>query len=62
MLGLLFCLLILIFHDEFIDIFTSSTEVVQEVDKLLYLLGAAILLNSVQPVLSGEFLLSTLGA
>uniref|UniRef100_A0A7N2MU23 Protein DETOXIFICATION n=1 Tax=Quercus lobata TaxID=97700 RepID=A0A7N2MU23_QUELO len=53
MLGLLFCLLILIFHDEFIDIFTSSTEVVQEVDKLLYLLGAAILLNSVQPVLSG---------
>ena len=62
MLGLLFCLLILIFHDEFIDIFTSSTEVVQEVDKLLYLLGAAILLNSVQPVLSGQFLLSTLGA
>ncbi|XP_023872384.1 protein DETOXIFICATION 27 [Quercus suber] len=53
MIGLLFCILILIFHEEFANIFTSNTEVVQEVDKLLYLLGATILLNSVQPVLSG---------
>ncbi|KAM4121550.1 hypothetical protein ACJW30_01G013100 [Castanea mollissima] len=53
MIGLIFCIIILIFHDEFANIFTSNTEVVQEVDKLLYLLGATILLNSVQPVLSG---------
>ena len=59
-IGLFFCVLILIVHDEFAYIFTSSTEVIQAVDKLSYLLGATILLNSVQPVLSGEFLHSNL--
>ncbi|OMO69261.1 Multi antimicrobial extrusion protein [Corchorus capsularis] len=34
-------------------IFTSSSDVLREVDKLSYLLGITILLNSVQPVLSG---------
>ncbi|GMY28804.1 protein DETOXIFICATION 27-like [Fagus crenata] len=52
-IGIFFCVLILIVHDEFAYIFTSSTEVIQAVEKLSYLLGATILLNSVQPVLSG---------
>ncbi|XP_035546504.1 protein DETOXIFICATION 27-like [Juglans regia] len=52
-IGLFFCILILIVHDKIAYIFTSSADVVQEVDKMSYLLGITILLNSVQPVLSG---------
>ncbi|CAK9163585.1 unnamed protein product [Ilex paraguariensis] len=51
--GLFFCALIMILHDKFALIFTSSTEVLVAVDKLSYLLAFTILLNSVQPVLSG---------
>lgn len=58
-IGLFFCILILILHDKVAYIFTSSAEVLQAVDKMSYLLGITILLNSVQPVLSGEFLLLT---
>ncbi|XP_040998981.1 protein DETOXIFICATION 27-like [Juglans microcarpa x Juglans regia] len=52
-IGLFFCILILILHDKVAYIFTSSAEVLQAVDKMSYLLGITILLNSVQPVLSG---------
>ncbi|XP_021284686.1 protein DETOXIFICATION 27-like [Herrania umbratica] len=52
-IGLFFCVLIFIFRDKVALIFTSSSDVLKEVDKLSYLLGVTILLNSVQPVLSG---------
>lgn len=58
--GILFCILTIIFHDKFALIFSSSAEVLEEVDKLSYLLAITILLNSVQPVLSGKFKLSAL--
>ncbi|XP_056167932.1 protein DETOXIFICATION 27-like [Syzygium oleosum] len=53
MIGLFFCALIMILHNKFAYIFTSSTDVLEEVDELSYLLGVTILLNSVQPILSG---------
>ncbi|XAR62120.1 hypothetical protein NMG60_11016745 [Bertholletia excelsa] len=52
-IGLFICLLIAIFHDKFALIFTSSPTVLKAVDKLSFLLAITILLNSVQPVLSG---------
>ncbi|KAL5844389.1 hypothetical protein ACOSQ4_010347 [Xanthoceras sorbifolium] len=53
LIGLIFFLLILILKDKIALIFTSSEDVIQEVDSLSYLLAVTILLNSVQPVLSG---------
>ncbi|KAG6674461.1 hypothetical protein I3843_15G039200 [Carya illinoinensis] len=53
LIGLFFCILILIARDKIAYIFTSSSDVVQAVDSMSYLLGVTILLNSVQPVLSG---------
>lgn len=55
-IGIFFCALIMILHDKYAYLFTSSTEVLEEVDKLTVLLAATILLNSVQPILSGNFL------
>ncbi|XP_042488321.1 protein DETOXIFICATION 27-like [Macadamia integrifolia] len=52
-IGLIFCALIMIFHSKFSIIFTSSKDVIAAVDKLSILLAFTILLNSVQPVLSG---------
>lgn len=52
-IGLIFCGIIMIFHDKFALIFTSSTQVLEEVDKMALFLAITILLNSVQPVLSG---------
>nr|WDY35015.1 multidrug toxin excretion transporter MATE 8 [Diospyros kaki] len=52
-IGLLFWLIILIFHNEIALIFTSSKPVLKEVSKLAMLLAFTILLNSIQPVLSG---------
>uniref|UniRef100_A0A5B6YX14 Protein DETOXIFICATION n=1 Tax=Davidia involucrata TaxID=16924 RepID=A0A5B6YX14_DAVIN len=52
-IGILFCALIMIFHDKFGYMFTSSTDVLEAVNQLSYLLAFTILLNSVQPVLSG---------
>ncbi|PKI47340.1 hypothetical protein CRG98_032265 [Punica granatum] len=52
-IGIFFCALIMILHDKFAYIFTSSDDVLSEVDKLAYLLGITIILNSVQPILSG---------
>ncbi|KAL5558575.1 hypothetical protein UlMin_034786 [Ulmus minor] len=52
-IGLFFCVLIIILHDKFAYLFTSSADVLQAVDQMSYLLAVTILLNSVQPVLSG---------
>ncbi|XP_057760616.1 protein DETOXIFICATION 27-like [Arachis stenosperma] len=52
-IGLFFWMLILIFHDKFGYIFSTSKPVLDEVNKLSLLLAFTILLNSVQPVLSG---------
>ena len=46
----------MILRDKYAYLFTSTTEVLEEVDKLTVLLAATILLNSVQPILSGNFL------
>ncbi|XP_050377663.1 protein DETOXIFICATION 27-like [Argentina anserina] len=52
-ISLFFCVLIIALHDKFAYIFTSSTDVLLAVDHLSYLLAITILLNGVQPVLSG---------
>lgn len=54
-ISLFICVLVIALHDKIGYIFTSSTDVLQEVDHLSYLLGITILLNGVQPVLSGYF-------
>lgn len=53
-IGLFFCVLIMALHDKFAIIFSDSVPVLEEVDKLSWLLAVTILLNSVQPVLSGN--------
>ncbi|XP_048446429.1 protein DETOXIFICATION 35-like isoform X1 [Pyrus x bretschneideri] len=52
-LGILFMVLILITRDDFAVLYTSDKELQQAVAKLAYLLGITMLLNSVQPVISG---------
>ncbi|GAU42630.1 hypothetical protein TSUD_238220 [Trifolium subterraneum] len=52
-ISVFFWLLIMIFHTQFGYLFTSSELVIKEVNKLSRLLGFTVLLNSVQPVLSG---------
>uniref|UniRef100_A0A5B7BCY1 Uncharacterized protein n=1 Tax=Davidia involucrata TaxID=16924 RepID=A0A5B7BCY1_DAVIN len=52
-IGIFFCLIIIVFGDKVALIFSSNTTILEAVDKLLYLLAFSILLNSIQPVLSG---------
>ncbi|PIM99741.1 hypothetical protein CDL12_27760 [Handroanthus impetiginosus] len=52
-IGLIFWLLIMFFHNEFALIFTTSKPVLEAVSKLSILLAFTVLLNSVQPILSG---------
>ncbi|KAH7520489.1 hypothetical protein FEM48_Zijuj08G0149200 [Ziziphus jujuba var. spinosa] len=52
-IGFTLALLIVILHNDIALIFSSSKLILQEVNKLSVLLAIAILLNSVQPVLSG---------
>ena len=52
-IGLFFCVLILILHNKFAYIFTSNTDVIQAVGEMGFLLAITILLNGVQPILSG---------
>ncbi|XP_062210159.1 protein DETOXIFICATION 27-like [Phragmites australis] len=52
-IGLFFWVLIMGLHDKFALIFTSSSVVLDAVDNLSILLAFTILLNSIQPVLSG---------
>lgn len=51
--GLLFCSMIIAFPDRLAMIFTSSTSLITMVNELAVLLAATVLLNCVQPVLSG---------
>ncbi|KAF8413200.1 hypothetical protein HHK36_001176 [Tetracentron sinense] len=53
LIGIIFMALVLITKDSFAVIFTSSKELQRAVSKLAYLLGLTVLLNSVQPVISG---------
>lgn len=53
LIALFFCILIIAFRDNFGYIFTTSSDVIQRVDQMSYILGITILLNGVQPVLSG---------
>ncbi|KAH9612101.1 hypothetical protein KSS87_002581, partial [Heliosperma pusillum] len=52
-IGLFFWLLVLILHDDFTIIFSNSQPVIDAVSQLSVLLAFTILLNSIQPVLSG---------
>ncbi|KAL6656166.1 hypothetical protein ACP70R_006992 [Stipagrostis hirtigluma subsp. patula] len=52
-IGLIISLLALIFHDKLAIIFSSSEAVIHAVDDISVLLALTILLNGVQPVLSG---------
>ncbi|KAI3964185.1 hypothetical protein MKW92_047645 [Papaver armeniacum] len=52
-IGLCICTLIMIFHGKLAFLFTSSDVVIQAVDQLTLLLAITILLNSIQPILSG---------
>lgn len=54
-IGLFFWLIIMIFHNELALIFSTSKPVLEEVKKLSFLLAFTVLLNSVQPILSGNF-------
>lgn len=54
-IGVVCMALILITRDNFPYLFTSSSDVAKEVSKLATLLGITMLLNSLQPVLSGIF-------
>lgn len=52
-IGVVICVLIMIFHNQISLLFSSSKPVLEEVKKLSLLLVFTILLNCVQPVLSG---------
>ena len=52
-IGLFFWVLIMGLHDKIALIFTTSAVLLAAVDKLSLLLAFTILLNSIQPVLSG---------
>lgn len=51
--GLIFAVAVLISRRQLPKFFTDIPELVRETSKLGYLLGATILLNCIQPVLSG---------
>ncbi|KAF4356499.1 protein DETOXIFICATION 35 [Cannabis sativa] len=53
LIGIFFAVVILLTKDDFSVIFTNSKEVQEAVSRLAYLLGITMLLNSVQPVISG---------
>ena len=53
-MGIIFCVLILIFHQQLALIFSYSKAVIKATDKFSLLMALTILLNSIQPVLSGE--------
>lgn len=53
-IGILFCALIMALHDRLAYLFTSSSAVLEAVDEMAFLLAVTILLNSIQPVLSGN--------
>ena len=56
LIGIFFMVAILITKDYFAVIFTSSTELQEAVSRLAIFLGVTMVLNSVQPVISGIIL------
>lgn len=56
LIGLLCMTVILIFRDDFSIIYTSDEELRHAVSKIAGLLGLTMLINSVQPVVSGTLL------
>lgn len=52
-IGLFFMILILALRDYFPVLFTSDKELQQAVSRIAYLLGITMVLNSIQPVISG---------
>jgi MATE family multidrug resistance protein len=54
-IGVVFWVLCLIFGEEISHFLTSDEEVAETVSSLVVLLAFSILLNSVQPVLTGKF-------
>ena len=52
-IGLFFWLLLIFFHSEIAYVFTTSPPVLEAVHQLSILLAFTVLLNSVQPILSG---------
>ena len=53
-IGLICAAIVLITKDDFAGIFTDSEEIKKAVSHLASLLGATMVLNSVQPVISGQ--------
>lgn len=53
-IGLIFMIIVLVERKQLPKFFTDVPELIRETSKLGYLLGATIVLNSVQPVLSGD--------
>ncbi|CAL9111657.1 unnamed protein product, partial [Musa textilis] len=53
LIGIFFTAVVLGFRKQLAELFTDVPELIRETSKLGYLLGATILLNSIQPVLSG---------
>lgn len=58
LVGFIFWLIIMAFNEKLALIFTSSSSVIQMVNELAILLAFTILLNCIQPVLSGQYLLN----
>lgn len=58
-IGLISAAIILATKDHFAIIFTESKEMIKAVSKLAGLLGLTMILNSVQPVISGTRILIT---
>lgn len=54
LIGFFFGVLLMALHDKFALIYSSSPTVLQAVDDMSILLAFTIVLNSVQPVLSGD--------
>lgn len=57
-LGVILAAILLIFRDDYPSLFSDSTEVQELVYKLTPLLATCIVINNVQPVLSGSYLSS----
>ncbi|XP_024971664.1 protein DETOXIFICATION 35 [Cynara cardunculus var. scolymus] len=53
MIGLLCMVIVVMTKDDFSIIFTNNAALIKEVSSLAYLLGVTMILNSIQPVISG---------
>lgn len=54
LIGLLCMIIVFIMKNHMATIFTNSKEMQEAVSELAYLLGVTMILNSVQPVISGK--------